>query len=342
MNTFQADVLLDISKDYADLQRRRDDSWYGYVDSNIWGAIPFAASSLFRGQNARHSPMLPSIARGLQFSDITKLSESAISDQAKLILGIAQSWWFGRELAYHPIAMHATDQQLDLDEIALAQHYGIPTAYLDLTDDFNVSAFFATCHETKEGWEPVDIGVGIIYRVALKALENPFGHYKPLGPQQLPRPAEQAAWVTELPLCHSFEMWPGVTTLQFEHDSRIGEHFLEMFDGGRSLFPSDPLADVAAEILACREIPADLVDMALNSFIGDPYGLLGEQIPSIRKEIAKLARLVNSRRLLSDQQISALLDDPKWKTKMLSNVTVRWRAIRRVPIEPDDGGAVSD
>lgn len=342
MQIVPASAILEISERHVDHRARRDASWYWYEEGETAGAIPFAVSTLYRGQNTRHTPMLPSIARGLQSTDIEKFSEGSIADQAKIILRIAQAWWFSRELTHHPISHHAAEQRLDLDPIALAQHYGIPTGYLDLTDDFNVSAFFATCRETKDGWKPVDTGVGIIYRVRLRTLEAPFDNYIPLGPQQLPRPSEQCAWVTPLPFCHSFEGWPGVEMLQFHHDQRVGEHFLEMFAGGERLFPSDPLAEVAAEILACREIPIDILEAALESYANYPYGIIREHFPALRNEISTLANLVSYRRLLSDQQIAPFLADQQWTEKMLGVVKARAVAVRRVRIPQADAEQESD
>lgn len=344
MKIVPASELLEISKNYTDYRARREASWYGYTEEKKWGAIPFSASTLYRGQNARYLPMLPSIARGLQSSDIGKMYESSISDQALIVLRLAQSWWFSKELSYHPISLHAARQGLDLDPIALAQHYGIPTGFLDLTDDFNVSAFFATCQETKSGWQAVDSGTGVIYRVNLRnsgvqsgaltenPFQTPFGNYTPIGPQQLPRPSEQCAWMTELPLCHSFEGWPNVDMLLFHHDRDIGKHFLGMYAGGERLFPVDPLANVAAEILACREIPIDIVDAALDSFSRDPYGILSKHLPALRKEISTLATQVNYRRLLLDQCVAPLLSDQEWVEKRLADVKVKWVPVRRITI----------
>ena len=333
MKTFPATLLLDISKDYAHYRTQRENSWYGNVDGDSWGALPFAARSLYRGQNAHHFPLLPSIARGLQSSNIDAIWRSPIADQALIVLRLAQSWWFSRELTHHPVAQHAADLKVDLDPIALAQHYGLSTGYLDLTDDFSVGAFFATCRKTADGWEPVSSGIGVIYQVTLNAgFDSPVAQYAPLGPQPLPRPTEQCAWVTELPLCHSFDDWPNVSILRFEHDKRVGEHFLKMYDGGCQLFPVDPLADVASEILSCRAIPSDLIDKALNSFADDPYGLRRSDFPLLQAEIANMAILIHDRRLLKQEQVDSLLADPVWRNKMLSDVRLRWKAVRRVPI----------
>jgi len=340
MHVVPASVLLDMSRDHSGHRERRDNSWYGYSEGNTWGAFPFAVSYLYRGQTAHHFPLLPSIVRGLDTSDIAQLWRGTVRDQAKIVLRLAQSWWFAKELTHHPISAHAKDQQLPLNALGLAQHYGIPTGYLDLTDDFNVSAFFATCRPTAHGWEPMDSGTGVIYRVGLRTLDNPFDYYAPLGPQRLPRPTEQCAWVAELPLCHSFDGWPGVSKLQFHHDRRIAEHFMAMFEGGEQLFPADPLADVADEILACRELPVDIADAALESFASDAHGVRMDQVESVRRAIAELVTLTGYRRLLNAEQISPLLEDPQWRSRMLADVTVNWRAVRLVPIAKDEGEPV--
>ncbi|MGN7100333.1 FRG domain-containing protein [Ralstonia holmesii] len=333
MRTVPATVLLEISKNYADHRARREDSWYWYKEGETVGALPFTISTLYRGQHTRYTPLLTSIARGLQSNDIGEMFRSPIADQAKIVFRLAQAWRFSRELRRHPIAVHAANLRLDLDEIALAQHYGIPTGYLDLTDDFNVAAFFATCRETENGWAPVDAGEGIVYRVHLDKLDAPFDSYIPLGPQQLPRPSEQSAWVTELSFYPSFEVQPGVEMLQFQHDRHVGQHFLEMYAGGELLFPPDPLAEVAAEILACGEIPIDLVEAALDSFASDPYGILSKDLPALRKEISTLATQVSSdRRLLTDQAIQSLLNDEDWSKKMLGTMKARAVAVRRVTV----------
>jgi hypothetical protein len=334
VRVFDADALLNISRSFDNHRVVREQVWHGYTDGDHWGAIPFV-SELFRGQNGRYLPMLPAIARGLEIHTGV-LWERSPRDQAKIVLRLAQSWWFARELDHHPITSHAASQKLKLDRIALAQHYGIPTGYLDLTDDFNVGAFFATCRETREGWEPIEEGVGIVYRVDLKGLENPFGRYEPLGPQLLPRPTEQCAWVAELPIAHSFDGWPGVMMMQFNQQKPVGEHFLRKFDEGKGLFPPDPLADVAGEIMACQEVPTILIERAIESFAGDPLGIRSDQIAEVRRELSKLTTTIDYRRLLTEEHVSSLRADFEWRKRMLSDVKVRWRAVRAEPASVDD------
>lgn len=338
MKTWNAKELTKISRDSDRAREERRDiahgfrefDWYGYETEEGFGAKRFVFS-LFRGQNKMYLPMLPAIARGFEIND-GELWERTPIDQAKFILRIAQSWWFSNELKRHPVHGHATEQKIKLDKIALAQHYGVPTGYLDLTDDFSVSGFFATCQETPNGWQPISNGVGVIYRIFLEGtFSNPWSEYKPLGPQPLPRPTEQCAWVTELPISHSFDNWPNVKMMRFNHDPSVGEYFLNKFDGGKALFPDDPLAEVAQEILVSDEIPRELIDAAITTFAEVPYGIRKNQIEDIRIQLSRLVSLVNYRRLLTDEQIASLTDDFKWREKMLSDIKVRWRAVQDVP-----------
>lgn len=328
---FEARDLLDISREFAERRAERASIWYGFREGDgYWGAMPFV-DSLYRGQTKRHIPMLPAIARGLE-AKTGELCDRPANDQARIVLRLAQSWWFARELEFHPVASHAESQRLRLDRQALAQHYGVPTGYLDLSDDFDVAAFFATCEkDPSRGWVPAEEGVGIVYRVALKSLSNPFGEYRPLGPQPLPRPTEQCAWVTELPITDSFEGWPDVMMMQFRHDKSVGEHFKKKFDAGNALFPPDPLADVAAEITDCGEIPKVILEKALTSFVEDPAGIRASQLPEVECQLAGMAKKVRYRRLLTEEQVSSLIEEFDWRRRMLSDIRVRWRMIRDEP-----------
>jgi len=336
---FDAGMVLEISHD-ADIGHELE--WYWYQEGERGGAIPFVPY-LYRGQNERYRPMLPGVVRGLAATN-GAIWEMPPRDQATFVLRLAQTSWFAEELRHHPITAHANDQNLRLDPVAFAQHYGIPTGYLDLSDDVNVSAFFATCRPTKDGagWEPVDDGIGILYRVDLaEGLENSFGSYLPLGPQVLPRPTEQHAWVTEIPVVHSFEGWPGVMEIRFTQQRSIGEHFLEMFDGGSALFPPDPMADVAAEIMTCQEIPATFVEGVMELCLADPTCIRRDEESAVRRELAKTTALVDYRRLLSEEHVAALVNDFEWRKRTLSDVLAGCVPVRLVPVvNSDDADAI--
>lgn len=333
MDIFPARALIDLSQTEGIKQQRTPDDWYWHLDGNYRGATLFNINLLYRGQNKRYTPMLPSKARGL-ISNTGIMSKMPPSDQAQIILRLAQSWWFARQLDYHPITIHAEEQKVKIDRIALAQHYGIPTGYLDLTDSFDISAFFATCFEDESGWAPVKDGVGAIYRVEIKKIKNSFEWLAPLGPQSLPRPEEQNGWVGELPMTHSFDGWPFVSLILFNQDPAIGEHFLEMFNGGKGLFPPDPLADVADKILKCGEIPEELIDGALDSFHEDKFGPTKGQFSSIKLELSKIIKTCDYRRILTEEDIEPFINDMEWRKKRLSDIVANCRPVR-LEIRPD-------
>ena len=108
------------------------------------------------------------------------------------------------------------------------------------------------------------------------------------------------------------------------------------------MFPPDPLADVATEILACREIPTEMVEAALESYAKYPYGIVSERLSALRNEISTLANLVDYRRLLTEQRIAPLLADPKWVEQMLGVVTAKAIAVSRVRIPPTDAAPEAD
>lgn len=324
-------ILLDMSGENTDYRAQRSNWWYWRQSDDGLGSAVLFTNAAYRGQTNHHDPMLPAAARGLQ--NLENLTEAPTQDQAEIILRLARMWWFERQLDYHPVAKHAEKEQLTLNRSALAQHYGLPTQFLDLTDDFDVAAFFATCRPTDRGWAPMESGVGVIYRVDFdEGFSNPIGgRYEPLGPQPLPRPTEQCGWVTLLPMVHSFENWPNVRLMRFSHNKRIGDHYLQQFEGGSALFPPDPLADVAREISDCNEIPGELIDSAISLSL-QLESISDEQIPAIRRELSRQVSITEYRRILTDRQVASLMEDFEWRTRMLPEVkaqTVLFKTVDR-------------
>ena len=87
-------------------------------------------------------------------------------------------------------------ERLSVDKIALAQHYELDTGYLDLSHDFDVAAFFATCYRRGAEWQPQIDGIGIAYRIELSRIPHgPLKFAQAVGLQPLPRPEQQRAWV---------------------------------------------------------------------------------------------------------------------------------------------------
>lgn len=231
-------------------------------------------SVLFRGQGTRYSPSLTSLARGLGASHVARISELDLLGQAKLADRLIRRIWFSNELESHPAALWLSEQRLERFDHALAQHYGIPTGYMDLSESFDVSCFFATCYVDKAGkWQPHTEGTGIMYLLPTERIPIRPDVLQPIGLQVLPRPREQFGWVIVCGIGSDFEDIPGLQMLEFDHSESVGRHFLQAFSDGSALFPPDAMAEVADRIMRSTSVPASLAETVVGDLCGQDGGL---------------------------------------------------------------------
>jgi len=222
--------------------------------------------TLFRGQNARYAPCLTSLARGLAAIPAARISDLDLLSQAKLADRLVRRLWFSNELRAHPAAQWFVQQRLEGFEFALAQHYGIQTGYMDLSESFDVSCFFATCYVDKAGnWQPCTEDAGIVYMLPTEQIPVRPDVLQPIGLQVLPRPREQFGWVVVCGISSDFEDIPRLQMFEFAHSESVSRHFLQKYSGGADLFPSDAMATVADRIMTSSALPAQLA----NSVVGD-------------------------------------------------------------------------
>lgn len=239
----------------------------------FWPSDP--APVLFRGQTAIYEPCVSTIVRGLPLD----WRDYAARDVTQFILSHIRSAWFVEHLRHHPFGRWAMDQSIGINTVAVAQHYGLDTHYIDVTESPSVAAFFATCRIVKGNnpgevvCTPIDHGTGIFYRVRWHNL--PFRSCRPIGLQPFPRPREQSAWTYELwhgedfqnPRC---EQSPCVESVLFEHSLSLSQHFLRIFDNGSALFPADVMAEVADMIRTSSFVPADIARLVIDAMSNDP------------------------------------------------------------------------
>jgi len=260
---------------------------------------------LFRGQNKRYSPSYPSICRNFE-RVAPKLSELSLDDQASLLINLAKSWWFSRELDTHPAMRWAEQQNIYVNQMALAQHYELPTGYMDVSQSFDVASFFATCYRDKRGWHPVTAGVGVIYRVDYVKAPKPLEFAAAIGLQPFPRPAEHHRTSHGPPMGLDFETLPVISRIEFTQDEAVSRHFLKLFGDGASLFPPDPLSNVADRIKHSEEIPKDLIDLAIKDVTGDQFGVNSQNANALRDRIAEKIDLVDQLVVLRPEDINSM------------------------------------
>jgi hypothetical protein len=221
-------------------------------------------SLLFRGQNRRYSPSYSSLSRDLEQGRM-KLSTLALDDQARVLDRITRRLWFIREMESHPASRWFAERQICGFDMALAQHYGIPTGYIDLSESFDVACFFATCRFADgRGWQPCADGVGVIYCLPLGGIPIRPDVLQPIGLQVFPRPREQWGWVLVTGMGVDFESLPRLGIFEFTQNLTVSEYFWRKFKHGADLFPADAMADVAEEIMESAILPGDLLATAVR------------------------------------------------------------------------------
>lgn len=268
-----ATLLLEISQNLKQTSPLRDRlRWeWAHRDDRQRVIVPSGPSEfLFRGQNVRYRPCLPTISRDFEFCG-PATQDLRPKDKLVLIKRLAQCAWFEVALDRHPAVKWASEQNLYVNRLALAQHYGLPTGYIDLTESFDVAAFFATCRfdGAASKWLACSSGEGVVYRVHWVEIPAELKRVTWIGLQPFPRPAEQWAWTCELLLGEDFECAPGLQAISFSHSTAVGETFLRQFDGGRTLFPPDPLSTMADRIRVATKLPADALKWAIGEMLSE-------------------------------------------------------------------------
>jgi hypothetical protein len=217
-----------------------------------------------------------------------------IEYQNQILIGVIRSDWFARIIEQHPIFTWAKTQNILIDKMALAQHYGLRTGLLDLTQDINVAAFFACGKYVDNQLVPMSDGIGIIYYISVSDYSGSPGSFKrpivPISHQPFPRPTEQWGWTMETFLGDDFENFPYVRSLQFKHNFNSSTRILERYDYGSKLFPPDPLAEIADEINQSQTLPRQIAIEVLKDFAADPQGIIAKDI---NENLAELSLQTN-------------------------------------------------
>lgn len=108
-----------------------------------------ARRNYYRGENQLYPESIPTLLRSLK-----KYTNTWEKELYRLVsdMRIAEFKFFLEEFKHVSNWEHG-----DVLYEALAQHYGIETGWLDITHDFNVALFFATCYwdQKEKAWKPL-------------------------------------------------------------------------------------------------------------------------------------------------------------------------------------------
>ncbi len=240
---------------------------------------------LFRGQTQRHTPCYPSIYR--HFNTPAHFLHQLTTDEAmRVVADAARTFVFYGELDRHPVMRWAAAQQLHIGDLEIAQHYGIRTSLLDVTESPEVALFFATHERKPDGtYTAKTTGTGYLYVVDKASMPLPYARrFSAVAIQPFARPFQQWAWSCELFMGESFETAPCMALLEFEQSESLAQEMRAMAEAAGPLFPSDPLACLAEAIRDIRVLPMKAVQQAAKHF-GAAYSTHrhGEICTALRK-----------------------------------------------------------
>ena len=198
--------------------------------------------------------------------------------QEEQILSISRTIAYEDLLQTHPFVKvsnehHFLDKPICIDYTGIAQHYGLHTNYLDITSNFDVASFFATCKwdEVLQKYLPITYSQkpGVMYRLydfhlqSFMNNDNSIEGFSYLGWQPLPRPEQQRANVIKLAKGQDFETVSSVKKYYFKQSSYISKKIYKMFDEGKSLFPEDSAEHLAQE---CKKLLSFTNEQIQKSF----------------------------------------------------------------------------
>ncbi len=147
---------------------------------------------------------------------------------------------------------------------AIAQHYGIPTDWLDVTNDFEVALFFACCKFDTEtnSYRPLkdadfkdETGTyGVLYKADSFLADLIYGSTEgksgimPIGFQPFMRCHRQYGYAYVMDEYEDLYDSKTFQVMKFKHSIGLSEKIYNDMDGGNKIFPREGLNSIQEEI----------------------------------------------------------------------------------------------
>ena len=161
----------------------------------------------------------------------------------------------------------------------LAQHYGINTDFLDLTNNIWTAAFFASARCQNGEYQPYEVDTdadiedrfGVIYRLDYSQgpLQNKnFSNDRisPIGLQYFNRPGRQCAFVKQMRIGENFNDTEGLERVFFRHDNEVNRLIFTLCQFGKQFFPEDSLVTIVNEIKQSNRFCKQSIESVRNIY----------------------------------------------------------------------------
>lgn len=202
-------------------------------------------SFVYRGQTAFYDECLPTLYRKKELSEVEELIERLRCCE------------FEEYLRQLPEVSDFEQHRLKIDYLGLAQHYGLKTDVIDLTNSLDVALFFAMCNMSADGkrFYPQTEDrehIGYIYAVSAFATSPVRNGEETLyddrlgviGLQPFYRPGSQRGFGLHL---HRGQTLTGLL-YSFSYTRQDSESIYQYFNQGTTLWHDDEISRIAGEI----------------------------------------------------------------------------------------------
>ena len=249
----------------------QDEGRYAFV-SETWNRdvvrlMPVSQTpfTYYRGQSRFHRPCVPSLFR--------KNNNGELPSDEDIAYNRITICEFELLMATHPVFCELS-HYISVNPVALAQHYGLTTEYLDITNSKWVAAFFASTRYDYDSdtYHPVgrdyEEGYGVMYISKPyekgDATEGFFLKNVVIGYQYFERPTKQSSFGYKMQIGEDFNESPYFERVLFRHDWEASKLVYEMSYKQRRFIPKDGLSMLAREIAESNEVTRKALERCLQ------------------------------------------------------------------------------
>ena len=219
----------------------------------------------YRGQSCFYEQCMPSLFRRNKKGDFPSELDIAYNR-----IKICE---FEMLLATHPVFCELS-HNISVNPVALAQHYGLTTEYLDLTNSKWVAAFFASTRYDYDSdtYHPVGRDYGNGYGVMYISKPYEKGDAKDeflaknvvIGYQYFERPTKQSSFGYKMQEGENFNESPYFEKVFFKHNLEASKIVFDMAYKQKRFIPKDSLSRLARKIIESDEVTMRALERCLQ------------------------------------------------------------------------------